>query len=119
MNMNNRNRSHFHPITHTAMRFYVNPSGFHQETQWELEREYASKKDPDKPPLPESGDKYISVCAIIGIIFGAVVGIGLGFWLGLAYITIFFAAIIGVVIGGLAGASIGARIKKNKLTPKS
>ena len=117
--MNNRQLYHFNRISHTGMRFYVNPSGFHQETQWELEREYASKKDPDKPPLPESGDKYISVCAIIGIVFGAVVGIGLGFWLGLAYITIFFTAIIGVVIGGLVGASIGARIKKHKLTPKN
>ena len=117
--MNNRHHNHFNRISHTGMRFYVNPGGFNRETQWELEREYASKNDTEKPPLPESGDKYISVSAIIGIIFGAVTGIILGFALNWPYLTIFFAAIIGVVIGGMVGAGIGTLIKKNKLTPKS
>jgi predicted lipid-binding transport protein (Tim44 family) len=116
--MSRRNRRHYNSAARNKMRFFYDPTAHSRETQWEMEREYASKADPDKPPPLESGDKYIAIGAVTGIVLGGAAGAATGLLFHLALLTIIFTAVAGLVIGGLIGAAIGSRIKKHRLTPK-
>jgi outer membrane lipoprotein SlyB len=83
-----------------------------------LKLRYGGEKDPEKPPEPEEGDKYIVIGAIAGLVVGGIVGAVIGgccFGLG-GGIT---GALIGIVAVGIIGARIGKLMKNRRQRAKT
>ncbi|MFH1381743.1 MAG: hypothetical protein ABIH70_02505 [Chloroflexota bacterium] len=70
----------------------------------EAQRQYGTKRDPERPPPREPGDGYI----IFGLVVGAIAGIALGAAIALYFD--FLSNVIGLVSGGIAGGVIGTII---------
>ena len=114
-NTSSRFQNHYSRTGQNGMRFLFPDGGEsnRREVQWEMERQYGPKHDPNGPPPKERGDKYIAICILIGvIIFGALAWFS-GVMLSWATLTIIFAMVGGVVIGGIIGAITGDRLKKS------
>ncbi len=95
-----------------SISYFFNPG---PSSDLELERQYRSKNDPEKPPKAGPGDKYIVIGAIVGMIAGGIVGTIVG-----SYFKFFLPGIIaGVFAGGIIGATIGDLIKKRRQKPGS
>jgi uncharacterized protein YcfJ len=77
----------------------------------ELQQQYKSDNDPEKPPPKEHGDKYYAAGALVGAIFGGITGGVLSRFGGL----MLFDIIGGGVVGGFIGIFIGSQIRKNVL----
>ena len=77
--------------------------------QRELELEMRIKnrgvRDPEGPPDPEPGDKYIVVGTLVGLVVGGVLGGFIG-----NLLTGFFGGVIGSIAGIIAGGIIGAKV---------
>jgi hypothetical protein len=110
--MSSKFNNHFHPGTHTTARFYLDPTIQQRETQWELERQYGPKVDPNGPPPQEHGDKWVILGVIAGLILGGILGWFIGYILNWAYVTVIFSILGGMVCFGILGALIGDMIKK-------
>jgi hypothetical protein len=108
--------SHYHvhtgQIINDSTRYYLNPNDLHEEqVRSELERAYGPEHDPDKPPPPEPGEKYIMLGTTIGIILGGVLGGIISFVINWHFVAIILSIIGGIVIGGILGVFIGNSIK--------
>ena len=120
--MSNRYHVHFrHSIRHSirhSMRYFFHPHEIIMRgrvIEWELEREYSSKNDPEKPPPPKRGDIYILLGTIIGMIAGGVSGAIIGIKVQLNIFCIALCFFGGVIIGALLGVFLGGIIKKHTL----
>ena len=77
----------------------------------ELEQQYKTEDDPEKPPVKEYGDKYYVAGALLGVTMGGTIGGILSIFGG----WMLFDIIGGCVAGGLLGIFIGSRIRKRVL----
>lgn len=69
--------------------------------------------DPEGPPDPEPGDRYIVIGAGIGLVAGGILGGFIGnLWNG--FVGGVIGLIVGVIAGGIAGTRIGNSIKKRR-----
>ena len=89
-----------------------------KEAEMKMKLRYGGEKDPEKPPEPEEGDKYIVLGAIVGLVVGGIVGAVIGggcFGLG-GGIT---GALVGIIGGGVLGTQIGKRMKNRRQQAKA
>ena len=89
------------------------PSSRHKEFELDMKMRYGTGNDPERPPTPQAGDKYITIGAIAGLIIGGTLGVIFG-----GYCFNFLGGAIGLIggliIGGIIGAKIGNIIKNRK-----
>ena len=94
------------------------PYSRHKEFELDTKMRYGMGKDPERPPTPQAGDKYITIGAIAGLIIGGTLGVIIG-----GYCFNFLGGSIGliggIIIGGIIGAKIGNMIKNRQQKAKS
>ena len=89
----------------SVVRFYHLPGQVDDVlTRAQMERQYGSESDPEKPPRRKPGDRYIIVGAVVGLVAGG----GLGSFGGL------FAIFGGGIVGALIGSLIGNLVRKRR-----
>ena len=75
------------------------PQRAQMEQDMQMKLKYRSKRDPEGPPEPESGDIYIVISTLVGIVVGTAVGA----IIGNNYFNIIGGAIVGFLPEGLSG----------------
>ena len=99
--------------------FLVNDP-FSRQREFELEAKlrYGREDDPERPPTPTAGDKYIVIGAIVGLIIGGTLGVVIG-----SHYFDFLGGSIGlvggIIIGGIIGAKIGNIVKNRQQKTKT
>ena len=82
----------------------------------ELELQYRSEHDPERPPKWKPGDKYTVIGVLVGVILGgALVAIGDRYF---GFTNFFFGIAGGTIIGGIIGATVGDLIRKHRQKTK-
>jgi len=96
----------------SSMRFIYDPGDLEKRrVDWELERQYEPKSDPEKPPPREHRDRYILIGAVVGIIVGGILGCILSLFVGFVVTD----CIVGILAGGIAGVITGSTIRTHML----
>lgn len=75
----------------------------------DLESQYRSEHDPEKPPKWKPGDIYIVIGTVVGLIVGGILG----------FFGVLFGIVGDTIAGGIIGATIGALIKKRRQKTKT
>lgn len=79
----------------------------------ETKSRYGKKNDPERPPKPEHGDKYIVIGAIVGLIIGGILGAVIGnYYFG--FLGGAIGGVAGIIAGGIVGAEVGSVVKKRR-----
>lgn len=89
-----------------------------RETELEMKLRYGGEKDPEKPPAPEVGDKYIVIGAIAGLVVGGIVGAIIGSYC-FGFVGGSIGALSGIIVGGIIGAQIGKSMKNRRQKTKT
>jgi MFS family permease len=94
------------------------PERAQREQELQRRLRYRSEHDPEQPPRPERGDKYILAGALVGIVIGGAAGaIVAGHYFG--FIGYLFGFWGGVIVGGIIGVLVGDVIRKRRQKQKT
>jgi hypothetical protein len=74
----------------------------------ELEKSYGSNKDPQEPPPPKPGDKWVVFSAVAGMISGVILALVFGRYSSLFIVIL----VLSPIVGSLAGIFIHSIIKR-------
>jgi outer membrane lipoprotein SlyB len=83
-----------------------------KQTETEMKLRYGGESDPERPPNPEPGDKYITLGAIVGLVVGGVAGAFIGG--SFSFLGGIIGASVGIIGGGILGVQIGRLVKKRR-----
>jgi predicted lipid-binding transport protein (Tim44 family) len=86
-----------------------------RQRELELERKIQNRDsgDPELPPEPEAGDKYIVIGAFLGVLAGGGLGALVG-WMLNGFPGAVIGALAGVIAGGIIGVRIGNSVKNRR-----
>lgn len=93
---------------YSSMRFIYYPGDLgKRRVDWELERQFEPKHDPEKPPPREHRDKCIFIGAAVGMIVGGILGGILSLFAGFIVTD----CLVGIVAGGIVGVITSSIIR--------
>ncbi len=105
--------AHSYHGCNTLALWWRDPYSRQRVLEMESRMKYGGDNDPNKPPEPEPGDKYVVIGATAGLVVGGALGVLIG-----SHLTGFMGGLIGlfvgVIVGGLVGTQLGGLVKQRR-----